>query len=73
MTKESKKVAVANRKMCIGCRLCNPEESPCPAAAITYDAIGKVIIDEKLCTGCSLCAKRCPKGIISIINIHTHE
>ena len=66
-------VAIANRKMCIGCKLCNPEESPCPQNAISFDEIGKVVIDENLCTGCRLCQKRCPKGIISVKNIHNHE
>ena len=70
--KETRK-AVANRKMCIGCRLCTPNEAPCPENAISFDELGKVVINEKSCTGCGLCRKRCPKGIISIQVIQTQN
>ena len=68
-----KRIAKANVKMCICCKLCSPIEAPCPTGSITYDEIGKVVINESTCTGCGLCQKRCPKGIISIKTIHTHE
>lgn len=58
--------AVADRTKCVGCKKCGDPKEGCPLEAITFDANGKVEINQELCVGCGLCVGRCAFDSISI-------
>ena len=38
----------------------------CPVEAISFNADGRVQINQELCVGCGICKTRCPIDVISI-------
>jgi 2-oxoacid:acceptor oxidoreductase delta subunit (pyruvate/2-ketoisovalerate family) len=53
---------VVNRKVCIGCKLC---QMYCPDSCIKI-INRKSVIDLDYCKGCSVCAAECPVKAISM-------
>jgi indolepyruvate ferredoxin oxidoreductase, alpha subunit len=58
--KFEKKLCIADREKCIGCKKCLTVG--CPAVMIKDK---KSYIDASLCVGCTVCAQVCPVGAIS--------
>ena len=58
--------AVPDRTKCTGCRACAEERNGCPVEAISFDADGKVRINQESCVGCGICKSRCGAGAITI-------
>lgn len=59
----SKKVAAANRSMCVACGACQKE---CPKGVITIFRGCYAVIDGETCVGCGKCTKICPAGCIEV-------
>lgn len=58
--------AVPDRTRCVGCQLCASGEHGCPVEAISFDADGKVVINQEICVGCGICKTKCPTDVIGI-------
>ncbi len=61
---KSKKLAVIDEKMCIGCTLCI---QACPVDAILGAAKHMHTVFSDECTGCELCVDPCPVNCIDMI------
>lgn len=58
-----KKLAFADRKICVACGACM---KACPRGAISIDRGCHAVVEESKCVGCGLCAKTCPAGCITV-------
>ena len=58
-----KKIAVADKKICVACGFCL---KTCPKEAITIFRGCYAVMDGAKCVGCGLCAKACPAGCIAV-------
>ena len=58
--------AVPDRTKCVGCKKCAEETNGCPVEAISFDADGKVQINQEACVGCGICKSRCKADAIKI-------
>ncbi len=55
-------LAIVNREMCIGCRIC---EKVCDFSAISI-VDKKAQVNEALCKGCGACSAACPTGAVEL-------
>lgn len=55
--------AVADKRACVSCGAC---AAVCEQEAITYDADGKICINQDYCVGCGHCKSKCESGVVKI-------
>ena len=58
--------AVPDLTKCVGCKKCAEERNGCPVEAISFNADGKIVINQESCVGCGICKARCKVGAINI-------
>ena len=73
-----KRIAVVDRKKCVGAKCGYVCQKVCPGVkmgdeTITIDDRGYPVISELLCTGCGICVKKCPVDAITVVNLPTEE
>ena len=59
-----KKVAVADRRVCVACGVCMKS---CPKGAISIYRGCYAVVEGAKCVGCGKCAKACPAGCIAVV------
>ena len=59
----SKRVAVVDKKRCVGCGACINE---CPKQAVSVRKGCFAAVEETVCVGCGKCEAVCPVGCIGV-------